>query len=163
MPVGEIATATAAAAPAINSALTLFDRAFKIVKGSANMEAKETMLSLRESLLAVKEENLSLKQDNLTLKEELAGLKKSTYVENRVVFEYPNYYILAEDGTKDGPFCKSCKDKDDKLIRLTVSKPNASWHCDVCKNNFETEAQRRTIEATMHRPYGSGLGNWMAR
>ena len=147
MPIGEIATIV----PAINSALSLFDRASKMVKGSVNLEAQEVMLALREALLAVKEENLSLKQDNLALKEELGSLKKSTDVENRIVFEYPNYYVLAEDGTKDGPFCKSCKDKDDKLVRLTVWKPDSAWHCDVCNNSVETEVQRRANQAAIDR------------
>ena len=161
MPIGEIATATAAAVPAINSALTLFDRVFKIVKGSKNIEAQEAMLSLREALLVVKEDNLSLKQDNLALKEELASFKRSTEVESRIVFDYPNYYVLAKDGTKDGPFCKSCKDKDNKLIRLTVRKPDAAWYCDVCSNHVETETQRLAFKAAMNRQNSSSPDDWM--
>ena len=163
MPIGEIATATAAAVPAINSALTLIDRVSKLVKGGATLEAQEAVLALRESLLAVKEENLSLKHDNLGLREELGTLRKSLENKNQIKFEYPNYYQFSEDGDKDGPFCKSCKDKDDKLVRLTVSKPDAAWHCDVCKNNFETEAQRRTIHSAMNRNNSSGPHDWMRR
>ncbi len=163
MPIGEIAAAAAATIPAVNNALTLLERVGKVVKASTNLDAQEALVELRGALLSVKEENLAMREENLRLRMELESIRRAAITKSQIVFEYPNYYINLGDGTKDGPFCKSCKDKDEKLIRLTVRKPDAAWHCDVCKNNFETETQRRNIEAAIHRHNSSGSDDWMAR
>ena len=135
MPHSEIAAVAATAVPTINSALTLFDRAFKIVKGGANMEAKETMLALREALLAVKEENFELREAYSKLRQE-ANTRVSMH------YEEPVYYFLASDGSRTGPFCQTCFDREGKSSRLQ-SLADGYWYCSVCKAKPETVAHAK--------------------
>jgi hypothetical protein len=138
MALGEIATATAAAVPAINSALNLIERVSKLVKGSANLEAQEAVLQLREALLLVKEENLTLRQLNLEMIEQISILNNSAKLKSELHFEDPVYYDKQENGIKKVAFCQVCQDSQNKQVRLqTIGFEQ--WCCFVCSNKFATE------------------------
>ncbi len=158
MAIGEIAVAI----PAINSALTLFDRVSKMVKSSANIEAQEALLSLREVLLTVKEENLALKQDNLSLKEELGVLKKSTELKDELVFEDPVFYRFVEGNKQDSAYCAHCYGSNGKINRLSVVE-DGLWKCSVCKETAETQVHRikRSQPVQTRAIVSRGLNDWM--
>ena len=160
MPIGEIATATAAAVPAINSALTLIERVSKLVKGSANLEAQEAVLQLREALLSVKEENLTLKQINLDMTEQIRILNNSAKMKSELHFEDPVYYHIQETGEKVGPYCAHCFGNAEKRVRLSVDVQNAAWTCPVCKNYFETNVHRAATNAENRRHNDSLDDSW---
>ncbi len=164
MPIGEIATATVAAVPAINSALTLIERVSKLVKGSANLEAQEAVLQLREALLSVKEENLALKQDNLGLTEKIGVLKNLAALKAELKFEDPVYYRIVSGGQNEGPFCAHCHGKDDRLTLLSTVEEGL-WKCSVCKESFETQGhrQRRKQPPVVRSNRSNGPHSWMER
>ena len=99
------------------------------------MEAKETMLALREALLAVKEENFELREAYSKLRQE-ANTRVSMH------YEEPVYYFLASDGSRTGPFCQTCFDREGKSSRLQ-SLADGYWYCSVCKAKPETVAHAK--------------------
>ena len=102
-----------------------------LIKKGMTLEAHEKIMELREAALACREENLALKERLKDL-EEKQTIKDQLYFDGRV-------YWLGTDIThnhENGPFCASCYDKDEKLIRLQfwpggTSLPN-KYKCLVC-------------------------------
>jgi hypothetical protein len=160
MPISEIVSATAAALPAVNTALSIAERLTKLVKGSANLEAQEAVMQLRQALLGVKEENLALKQVNLDLIEQLRILNNSAKMKSELQFEDPVYYRIQDNGEKIGPLCAYCLGNAEKQIPLSVDVQNAAWNCPVCKNYFETNAHRAATNAEIQRHNDSLADNW---
>lgn len=113
-------------------ALSILGQITDLTKAAMTLELKEKIIELRETLLAQKEETV-------LLREQIAELKNRNQLREQLKFEYPNYYSISESGQKDGPFCKSCKDNSEKLIRLSVRQINTAWYCDVCNTYFTSE------------------------
>jgi regulator of replication initiation timing len=132
----DIITTVATSVPAINSIVGLVENIGKLVKQGAKIEAEKAIQELQKALLLLGQENLKLGAENLALKQALAKQQSETDIKKQLKFEYPNYFTVSETGQRDGPYCKCCKDNQDKLIRLTVRLDNAVWFCDVCQTNF---------------------------
>lgn len=81
-----------------------------------------------EQLVALKEALLSAKEEILLMREQAMDLRTRLENKEHLAFD-PNIdaYHKTTDGKKDGPFCKTCWDKEGKLLRL-----NASGWCDGC-------------------------------
>ncbi len=100
-------------------------KALDIANELKNVELKESILDLREQLLLLREENTSLKQ------------QLSEKQQYDMVFEKNSYWNIKEDGTKEGPYCSACWDKNKLAIRLTNSPANRDFYtCGNCKNEY---------------------------
>ena len=83
-----------------------------------------------------KVEITNIQQQLLEKDEQIRNLNEQIAVKGKLQYE-PPYYWLAEDENKDGPFCQSCYDKDNKFIRLYETYDNKGvWNCKVCKNTY---------------------------
>jgi hypothetical protein len=85
---------------------------------------------LKSIIVDLQSEILDLQQENIRMKEELA--KRD---ELKPIFENNMYYIMKSDGTKDGPYCSSCWDKDHKTIHMQRNNKNRNdYICPICRN-----------------------------
>ena len=101
-------------------------KALEIANELKNIELKEAILELKEKILALREENG-------ILKEELS--KKEKY---NMEYQDNCYWNIRNDGTKDGPYCSVCWDKEHKAIRLSKTLNETLYACGNCNNQFFT-------------------------
>ena len=92
-------------------------------------------IDARTAVLDLKEEILSLREENLALREQLNQKQ-----EFNMQFEDNLYWNVKPDGTKDGPYCATCWDKDKKAIRLENMEQDNAYYCAVCKRSPENHA-----------------------
>ncbi|UCH62265.1 MAG: hypothetical protein JSU77_10720 [Fidelibacterota bacterium] len=95
-----------------------------LIKQGNTAEAQKQILALREAALELQEENAELKEKIGRLEEEL---------KDRLVFEKGVYY-LEDSGSKEGPYCQRCYDKDTKLVRLQDDGDH--WFCYGCSHGY---------------------------
>lgn len=111
----------------VNTAIALIDaskKALDIANELKNVELKEAILDLKEELVELREENLLFMQ------------KLSLQTNFNMIYEKNSYWNLKEDGTKEGPYCSVCWDKDKVAIRLTQSPVNRDFYkCGNCDND----------------------------
>ncbi len=79
----------------------------------------------------------------LKLSSEKSGIDIEDEKPNTPFFENDFYWITKEDGTKDGPFCQICWEKEEKLIHLNSELVDLgedgtehSWHCRSCSRYY---------------------------
>ena len=95
-----------------------------LVKKYNDQELYQKLVSLREEILEIREENVSLKEEVKTLKE---AQKISV-----TLIRKDNYYIKEGDiDRKEGIFCMSCWDYDNKLVNLHLGLYDTIV-CNIC-------------------------------
>lgn len=89
-------------------------------------------LALQKAILELDKKNYKLEKEILELKKELD--KRENY---NMQYEDNCYWNVNEDGTKEGPYCSVCWDKNKIAIRLTQN-PNFKhyFNCGSCNNEF---------------------------
>lgn len=98
---------------------------YELIKKLNQQDLLEKMADLRDQILNLREENHQLKE-------------KLLEKENKnIIFEKGAYFELKQDGTKEGPFCSVCWDKDKKLIRLKETR--VGWYDSI--NNIDDTHQ----------------------
>lgn len=110
---------------------------YLLIKKIGNQDLLEKMADLRDEIFSLREENRELKE------------KLSRRDNYNMVFEGTCYWDVKDDGTKDGPFCPTCWDKDRKAIRMhsgrigTLYKgaPDNIYLCHVCKSTIRKFAK----------------------
>ena len=109
---------------------------------------------------------IELEQEVIELTYEIRNLNEKLKLKDDIIWDGRIYWLIKKDGSKDGPYCQLCQDKNQNLTRLqsTVDK----WYCLACKNIYPkinseiTDEDRRTIEkerAEM-RSYNSRKSIW---
>ena len=77
-------------------------------------------------------------EENQVLKQKIKELKDIENIKEKLIYTNNCYFVQKDNGRMDGPFCSTCWDKDNKLIRM-ASVPglyHKSYSCNVC--NFFT-------------------------
>lgn len=112
----------------IKTALENIKAIKEIADSMQNIELQSHIVDLKEQILELRDENFDLKEQ----------LRQRT--EHNMIFENHVYWDLKEDGTKDGPFCPVCWDKEHLQIRIGDeynAYPSGVYrHCYNCKNNI---------------------------
>jgi hypothetical protein len=81
--------------------------------------------------LEVQEKLLEMQEKIRLQDEEIRTLKEKLKIKENLVFEKNAYWIKRKDGSKEGPYCSACWDKDNRLINL---HHDANFlFCPVCK------------------------------
>lgn len=126
----------------ISAAVTTLKHAVdiaKLIKASdTSLEAAEVKLKMAELITALADLKMQLaeiQQITLDKDAEIKVLNESLAIKGETVFERPFYYLVKDD-KKDGPFCATCKDVDDKFVRLQTEQ-NDYWICLSCKRGFK--------------------------
>ncbi|WP_323001804.1 hypothetical protein [Denitromonas sp.] len=111
----------------------------KIVRESGlTLEQAEYKLKLAELVEKLADAKLELAsiQDVIDERDrQIKELKEAAIVKGKLSFDPPYYWLVGENGLRDGPFCQQCYDSSAKLIRLT-GFGNGYWECKTCNSNY---------------------------
>lgn len=69
----------------------------------------------------------------------IASLQKQLNIKEALSFNGSVYFLSQENGEKDGPWCPTCYDVKQLLVRLqnwNVGSADDRWCCQNCKNIF---------------------------
>ena len=143
-----ISTAASSVKGAMEIAKFLKDSSDSLEKA----EVKLKLADLIESLADIKTKMADIKEALLESEQEKQELKNALEIKTKLQFEMPYYWSNKDDGTKDGPFCQLCYDKEKKLIRLQDEK-NGEWRCLSCRVYFR---DKNYIETILETEYNSG-------
>jgi hypothetical protein len=108
------------------SVITSVTEVVKLVQTIDNVDLLRKILTLQNEIMALSEENASLKAQNRTLQERLSLTAILSFRDNA-------YWRARDDGTEDGPFCSTCWDVDQRLVRGTAEFLFAGEFTTVCK------------------------------
>jgi len=105
----------------------------KVLQEAGKIEQYQQILETQKDLLGMQKRIQELEKENRELREKLE-IKENLYYENNT------YWVKKEDGSKDGPFCSRCWDKNKDLIRLRYHSAQkwslAHYDCPECKNTY---------------------------
>lgn len=118
------------------SFLEYVDRAAELAKQGLTVELQEVAMELRQQGVQLQQENVNLKLEMLDLKEKLHNLQEALKIKGNLRWESPVYWLIIEDGTKDGPYCQRCWDVENQLVR--IHRIDYGWQCHQCTVNRGT-------------------------
>lgn len=103
------------------------------IKDVANIVRKADNIDLYRQILDLQQEALELVEENNNLKTELQEIRKSTDIQEKLVFE-DNSYFIRDEYRNDGPYCTTCWDYEGKLVRMHEQKFDnfTNNYCDSC-------------------------------
>lgn len=120
---------------------------YEAFKDSLKLAQQSDNIELTRQLLEIQREVQELQQENFELKNELSRLterqsKKIEYNEKRTAL-----YEIKEDGTKDGPYCTACWEKNGQLISVHTYEHGTQTRqgCPVCKNEIVLERTKKQL------------------
>ncbi|MEA3497502.1 MAG: hypothetical protein U9R16_00450 [Campylobacterota bacterium] len=135
----DLATITAG----LGSIKSAMDIAKALKDTDLSLEKAETKLQLAElvsTLADAKMQIVEIQEALIESDKEKKELENKLSQKENLFFKRPYYLIKQDDNDNDGPFCQTCYDKDNKLIRLN-DEPfiSGQWDCPVCKQDFKDE------------------------
>jgi hypothetical protein len=154
----------------ISAALGSLKTATEIAKffrdSDLSLEKAESKLKLAELISALADAKIQISDIQLAMSEkenELRELKNQSELQASLKWDDP-YYWRVDGGSKEGPFCQPCYDKQKLLSRLTLVE-QGSWNCRVCNQfftdrNYISEGSSKSV--TDYDPL-AGPGGWMSR
>ncbi|NFO89308.1 hypothetical protein FDC58_12020 [Clostridium botulinum] len=112
---------------------------YNSVKDVVSIVQKADNIELYKKVLDLQKNAMDLIQENRDLKEKIRILEKDAKLKASVKYIEDAYYIEQDNGEYDGPFCRVCWDKDNKLIRLSKGKYlGGEAACMVCNFTART-------------------------
>lgn len=109
------------------------------IKDVASIVQKADNIELYQKVINLQKEALDLIEENMLLKDRIRRLEEKRLIKDNLVFKDNCYYLKTENDTFDGPFCSTCWDKDNKLIRMrnTIQHNPNFYLCNVCNSNVD--------------------------
>lgn len=104
---------------------------YEAIKDAVSLAQQADNAGLVRQLLDAQKEAIDLVQRLQVLSEENTSLKRQLEIKGELRWEH-NVYWRDRDGSRDGPYCQRCWDKDDKLARMSERRDNPYWHCAIC-------------------------------
>ena len=104
-----------------------FKDVLKLADAANNLDLYKKLAELQNSVL-------SLQEENRELKEHLAKRDEHDATQKNLKHDGERYW-LEKDGKKDGPFCHTCWDRDNKLVRMRKyekARGGYDFMCDFC-------------------------------
>lgn len=105
------------------------------IKDAINIVQKAGNLELYKMLLDLQKDANDLLEENRLLKEKIRSIENIKDMNQNLIFTNNCYYRKSENEKIDGPFCSTCWDNHNKLIRMT-EVPDLSYKsyiCNLCK------------------------------
>lgn len=97
-------------------------------KEAVQLVQKIDNIELYRKILDLQADALKMVEENATLKNQIKSLEEKLKIKDSLTFENNDYWIKREDGSKDGPFCTHCWDREQKLVRLNL-RGDEVWSC----------------------------------
>jgi hypothetical protein len=104
-------------------------------KEIAELIKKYNDQELYQKIVDLRDEIFILKEDNLGLKEKLKELESAFEIKVKLKKEGNLYYVISENGEKEGPYCLTCWDDDKKLIHVILHhdpRTGTTFSCHRC-------------------------------
>jgi len=106
------------------------------LKSVANVLQEAGKIKELQQLLNAQKELLEM-QEKLRLRdEEIRNLKEKLKIKSDLFYENEAYWIKKKDGSKEGPFCPGCWDKNKEISHLNRILYTQLWRCPVCNASF---------------------------
>lgn len=110
----------------------------KAIKTSADaIDDAQIKLQIAELISALADAKIEAAENA----ERISELERLLKNKSEMLFEGRLYYRILDGGNKDGPFCPTCFDKDDKGIRLQPNSEDRSyddWRCHACGTYYDS-------------------------
>lgn len=135
----------------VNSVIGLARNARDLAIQSNNTDVKDAVIGVYDAVLKGKNRVLELDEENRKLREKLAQRESVKYDPETT------YYF--KDDQPDSPFCPTCYDDKDKMIRLPKPHTDSSGihrTCKVCSSRYLEEKTSRTVSP----PRFTGTDGW---
>ena len=104
-----------------------------VLKKAGEVETQKKFLELEEDRIELRRENLELKEQVKALEEKLQTKQNASYLEGA-------YWVLRDNGSKDGPFCQRCFEVDHRLVHLQDMRRESvnmdRWDCIACVSEY---------------------------
>ncbi len=115
--------------------LGLLDKLLEIAGKRKDPELSQQTVALIRLASQLQSENIALTNENLELRRKADRAEEWRAIREKLKFEDGAYWFV-EDGRKDGPFCPTCADVDEKRVRLHSSpvKAKGTLYCHVHKD-----------------------------
>lgn len=110
--------------------MSILDNAKQVAKAVEeihNLELYQRVLNLHADIIELVEENNRLRS-------EIAEIKKKAEIKGKMQHAMETdliYYLVDENGKRDGPYCPTCWDIDGKLVRLSPYG-DGTHTCNYC-------------------------------
>ncbi len=130
--------------------------AIETIKIAIGLAQKSNDAPLIIKLHEVSTSLFELQNENQSLKQTIANLKNLQIIRENLIFKSNSYWKKEADSTISGPYCSTCFDVKEKLIRLI----QISVGCYQCKNctayiYFEPERDHSLRQTTDdYSPFG---------
>lgn len=139
-----LAASTAAISSMINNIKSIRDNKSLDETAKQQLQVADFMMALADT----KANLADFKNAFIEKNQELIDLERQIEIDSQMAFDHCYYWQTKNGGSREGPFCQCCYDKDKKLIRLQPITEGL-WDCKVCKNNFEDRNYVATVGSTI--------------
>jgi hypothetical protein len=112
----------------------------EIAKSVKNVELNQKVIDLQQLIFELQGQLADLQQENLEQRERIRELEKKKNLESRLFYAESVYWLRGEaDGEERiGPFCPTCFDTKQQLVRLRPTAQAGFYRCNAHKGAFRT-------------------------
>jgi uncharacterized protein YhaN len=114
-----------------------------VAKEAKNPELNEKVIELQQLILEIQRELIELHEQNQVLRRKLADKEQADRLTQNLVFSRGAYWLKQENEKTEGPFCQTCWDGSQKLVRLQRSRtsqfelgPGTLYLCKIEDKSF---------------------------
>ena len=107
---------------------------YEAIKDGVEVARKADNVEVMKQLLDAQKEALDLFEENRALRERVRKLEEQAELNGPLKFRENKYWLEREGQDTEGPFCATCWDVENRLVRMQTSKSNTrDWiYCDWC-------------------------------
>jgi ClpP class serine protease len=109
--------------------MSVLDTAKQVVE----LVQKADNIELYRKILDLQAELLKLVDDNGALRDQVKALREQLVLKANLRFRGNRYWSVREDGKEEGPFCPTCWDIDQRLVRNLAT--DTMVFCYYCANH----------------------------
>lgn len=110
----------------------------KLAQQLGNIEIQHKVIDLQGEVLAMQEELQGLRTEN-------AALKDQKQTDGELELRENAYWRPSAADTRQGPFCKTCWDTQERLVSLNIREDQHQF-CPSCEGQFPTTESRQNEE-----------------
>lgn len=109
-----------------------------VIKSAIELAQKSNDAPLLEKLYEARSLILDFQEENQQLKQTIKELQQLKTTKDSLTFKKNSYWKKESPSGESGPYCSSCLDGKDKLIRLTQIN-RTYYECHNCSNKLDLE------------------------
>jgi len=102
------------------------------VKEITELVQKADNIDLMRKVLDLQGEMLEMQAQMTALRDENTQLKRTRALRDSIKFDESGWYFMTVNDRREGPFCPTCFDDCDKLIRPAIYASDDLAQCNIC-------------------------------